>query len=431
VRVLICASGTVGDVHPLVGVAHAMRERGHEVILLANEAYAPLAEEAGVQFEPVGKPEELQTIKNNPKAWTYKHGWKLWVQGAGVAPMPDLYRAIEKLHRPGETILAGAYLCFGARVAAEKLDIPYATIHLNVHTIRTVYNIFAFPPPAWLPDCLPRSYLMSQWEPIWSRRLWLWLAEKFFIDPVMRKPIVRFRKTLGLPPLRTSIREWWNSPQRIIGLFPDWWAGEHPDWPKSVITTSFPFWAAGQKVELGSELRQFLDEAERDTVSGWRKVIVFTPGASATHTATHFMAFERACASLGYCGLVITSEPPPAETSSHVRYERYVPFQQLLSHVAAVVHHAGIGTSAYCLAAGIPQVVIPTLYNQPDSAVRLKRLGVAAEIRAERFNERRLTHALESVLRSPAVRARCEDYACRLRDVDPYPQACDELEALA
>jgi len=39
-----------------------------------------------------------------------------------------------------------------------------------------------------------------------------------------------------------------------------------------------------------------------------------------------------------------------------------------------VVHHGGVGTSAQCIAAGLPQVVVPSLYNQPDTAKRLERL---------------------------------------------------------
>jgi len=421
VRALICASGTIGDVHPLVGIAYAMRARGHEVFLLANPAYEKLASEAGVEFEAVGRREDLDKIRSNPKVWTYRHGWKVWTKGAGVGPMQELFRAIQKLNREHETIVAASYLCFGARAAREKLGIPTATIHLNVHTIRTVYDLFAFPPPAFAPDWIPYSYLTNQRFPLWYRKFNLWVADHFFIDPVLRKKIVRFRHELGLPRLRSCVREWWNSPDLNIGLYPDWWAGHHPDWPTTVVTTGFPFWDRSQSETISDDLQRSFDDAG--------KLIVFTPGASDSHSEAHFAAFARACAALGYRGIILTSHEPTAAADT-VRFERYVPFRKLLPYAAAVIHHAGIGTSAHCLAAGVPQVVVPTLYNTPDTAIRLERLDVSRQISPGRFSERRLTQTLDEVLNSPEIAASCTKYADRMSGIDPLPNICQELESL-
>ena len=60
---------------------------------------------------------------------------------------------------------------------------------------------------------------------------------------------------------------------------------------------------------------------------------------------------------------------PPALPAS-VRHERYVPFSAILPRCAAIVHHGGIGTCAQALAAGIPQLVSPFGFDQPDNAVR-------------------------------------------------------------
>ena len=285
-RVLICASGTTGDVHPLVGIAVAMRERGHEVYLLTNPAYESLATVAGVKFEAIGRREDLDELKSHPQAWTYARGWKVWTKGAGVAPMRQLFRAIQKLNRPGETIVAGSYLCFGARVARERLDIPTATMHLNVHTIRSIHRIYAYPPPEFLPESV-QWHVLGDTSPQWCRRAMLWLADCLYIDPVMAKEISLFRRELGLPRLRSFVRDWWNSPDLVVGLFPDWWAGDHPDWPRQVVTTGFPFWDRSESEQMTEELKRFIDD------SG--KVIVFSPGASSGHSESHFTAFAQAC----------------------------------------------------------------------------------------------------------------------------------------
>ena len=420
-RLLVCASGTIGDVHPLVGIAARMQERGHEVILLANPAYESLAQEAGIEFEPVGTKEELDRIRQHPHAWSYAQGWKVWTLGAGAGPMRDLFAAIERRNDPGKTAIAASYLCFGARIARDQLQIPTATMHLNVHTIRSVYGVYAYPPPGFLPDILPRSYLLPGWCPVWYRKFTLWWVEKVFIDPPMRKQIWKFQRELGQQKFAGSVRAWWTSPDAAIGLHPSWWAGEHPDWPPHVATTGFPFWDRSESATLSDELREFLDDP--------KPLIVFTPGASASHTSEHFASFERSCTALGGKGIIITSQAD-GSNSSDIRYERYVPFGQLLPHVAAVVHHAGIGTSAHCLAAGIPQVVVPTLYNQPDTAIRLEKLGVARQVSFRRFSQRRLTAALTAVLQSAEIAARCNEYARLMAECDPMPDICARLEAL-
>lgn len=422
-RVLLCAAGTTGDVHPLVGIAGGLLERGHEVILLANPTYASLADDVGVGFEAIGQKDDLQALKDHPLAWTYKHGWKIWTRGVGLQPMRDYFAAIEKLNQSGETVVAGSYVCFGARLARERLGIPTATLHLNVHTIRSIHGLLALPPPLFLPENTPQFYVLRDGTPEWSRRIGLWLADTLIVNRFMVKEINQFRKELGLPTLDRFVREWWNSPDLAIGLFPDWWAGEHPDWPSQVVTTGFPFWDRSESTNTSSELNRFLGDDG--------KVVVYTPGASSGHTDNHFRAFAGTCCTLGYRGLILTARPANESIASdRIRFERFVPFRQLLPRTAAVVHHAGIGTSALCMAAGKPQVVIPTLYNQPDTAIRLEKLGVASRIPPHRFSEARLTRALGDLLSSVDVAASCQACAELSQGPDQLPVICQLLESL-
>ena len=391
-RVLLCTAGTRGDVLPVVAVGSAMKERGHEVILLTNPAFQSMATEAGIGFKAIGREEDVAAARAHPDAWSYSKGWQVWFRAAGIEPMPELFAAIGELHVPGETIVGAAYLSVGARIAREVLGVPTATLHVNAHTVRSVYSACALPGPSILPDWVPNFYTVPRPSPAWYRRFMLGVVDRFFFDPVVREDIEKFRRELNLPPLNNFVRDWWNSPDLAIGLFPDWWAGPRNDWPKQAVTTGFPFWDRSEAIPLSPELQSFLSEDD--------KVLVFSPGASSGHSASHLNAYEQACRELGYRGLVLTPNPPESH-ADHMRFERFVPFTKLLPHAAAVVHHAGIGTSAQCLAAGVPQVVVPTLYNQPDTALRLMRLGVAERVHPWKFTAKRLTTALRGVLGSP------------------------------
>jgi len=54
VRVLIQTLGSAGDTHPFIGVGKALRKRGHDVVLLANEVFAEAVESAGLDFVQIG-----------------------------------------------------------------------------------------------------------------------------------------------------------------------------------------------------------------------------------------------------------------------------------------------------------------------------------------------------------------------------------------
>jgi UDP:flavonoid glycosyltransferase YjiC (YdhE family) len=80
-----------------------------------------------------------------------------------------------------------------------------------------------------------------------------------------------------------------------------------------------------------------------------------------------------------------------------------VPHALLFPRLAAVVHHAGAGTSAAALRAGVPAVPVPVTADQPFWARRLAALGTATDpIPFRALTEERLADALDRVVRQQA-----------------------------
>ena len=120
---------------------------------------------------------------------------------------------------------------------------------------------------------------------------------------------------------------------------------------------------------------------------------------------------------------------PPLPPNAH--HEEFVPLAQVLPRCAALVSHAGIGTLAQGLAAGIPQVTMPMGFDQPDNATRLDRLGVGKWLVPSQFTGARLSATLGALLDDPRVAAQCQNYASQIRARHALDETCDLLEQLA
>src|SRR5439155_17651208 len=107
-------------------------------------------------------------------------------------------------------------------------------------------------------------------------------------------------------------------------------------------------------------------------------------------------------ARLGRRALLLTRfrELLPASLPSHARHFDYAPFSRVLPQATALVHHGGIGTTAQAFATGVPQLVVPFAFDQPDTAARVRRLGVGSSILPSAFTGERGALLLRELLES-------------------------------
>ena len=409
---LLVAIGSHGDVHPFVGIGLGLRARGHDVTVMANGHFESLVRRAGLGFEPVGTAEEYHAMALQPDLWHPLKGFRLVMEGT-VQAMRPVYQLIAERYVPGDTVVVSSTLGLGARVAQDKHGVPTATAQLQPSILRTVHET----------PRLPGSP-MRPWHPQWLKRATWWLADKWMIDPTLAPAINAFRAELGLPPVNRIMKDWWNSPDRVIGLFPDWFARPQPDWPPQTRLTNFPLYDEKGLDPMPGELARFLDAGD--------KPIAFTPGSAMWHGRAFFDAAVGTCRLLNRRGVLLSRriEHVPPDLPPRVIHVNYAPFSELLPRCAALVHHGGIGTASQALAAGIPQLVTPMAHDQFDNAERLERLGVAKALPVTRFRPGPAAGLLNELLTSPAVAASGNRVKDRLRGADGIGQTCDVIEQI-
>lgn len=412
-RAIVIGMGSAGDVHPNVGLALALRKRGHDVLLAAPAVFRGLAERVGLDFVALLSEDEYYAAIHDPDLWHPLRSFTVVARRLILPGLQPVYDLIAKNFKPGRTVVAAPGLAFGARIAQEKLGVPLATVHLQPIMLRSTIR----PPCFGFPDImghLPRPL----------RKLYLRAADRLFIDRLLAEQTNAFRAELGLPAVRRLFDRWIHSPQLVIGLFPEWFAAPAPDWPAHVALTGFPLWDESEARSSSPQVEEFLADGDPP--------LVFTAGSAMVQAKQFFQVSAEVCRAGGRRGLLLTQFPEqlPTTLPNGVRHFDYVPFSMVLPRSAALVHHGGIGTTAQAIAAGIPQLIVPSSHDQPDNAVRVRRLDIGDFMLPKAYTTARVAKTLHRLL-SPAVRKECQRRASDLNGSQSLQTACGLIEELA
>lgn len=410
--VLLMPLGTAGDVHPFLGLGLALAARGHRVRVAANEYFSGLVERTGLEFVQLCTAEQLLRTLAQPDVWHPHRGVRLMGRFLEEV-LPDTLALLQQHAIPGKTVVAAPPLLFGARLAQEMHGLKLATVHLQPIGLPSQHTPYVSHP----------FFMVTAAWPTWWQRL-AQGATSLLMDRWLAAGLNRQRRLLGLAPARLLMR-WWNSPQCVIGLFPAWFSAPQPDWPPQVVLADFPRFDEGGLAAIDPEAEAFLAAGPAP--------VVFTPGSGMQHARWFFETSAEACRRLGVRGVLLSrhADHIPARLPAGVRWFRYLPFSWVLPRAKAVVHHGGIGSLSQAMAVGVPQLVMPMAFDQPDNAVRAKRLGVASIVRPAAYRPARVARLLGTLISSAPIAQRAREVAQRVQNGPGLSPACEALERLA
>ena len=413
-EIVVVAIGSAGDVHPFMGIAIQLQQRGHAVTVLANASFEQDVRSAGLRFHPVGDPDAYGRAVDDPVLWDAKKGVQVLWRGVCEPAVRPTYEFILRKAASTTCVVLASPMAFGARLAHETLGVRLITGYLAPQNIRTCHGalrIAGATIPAWVPQ--------------WCRRMLWRQIDLRILDPLVCPSLNEYRQELGLDPVHRVFNDWYHKTDLSITLFPEWFAARQPDWPENLKAGNFPLFDTASTDELPAELEAFLGRGERP--------VVFMPGSAMRHAQDFFQTSMEACAELGYRAIFLTQfrEQIPAILPPSVRHFAYVPFSQLLRRTAGLVHHGGIGTCAQALRAGVPQLIMPMAYDQFDNAARAKMLGVSDTVSPSSYKNPLVSRRLHALLNSESVREKCQEVAQRFGAANTTDEVCQFVEALA
>lgn len=406
------SAGSRGDVAPYTGLGHRLTRAGHEVTLVTHARFEPLVAGSGVRFHalPVDPRAELESPRGR--------GLHRSATGAG-----KLLRVVELARRlvgrmtedlltaagDSEVLLLSASLAPLGHAIAEGLRVPSMGVYLQ--------------PLAATREFAPAVLGGGHWGAAANRLSGHGVS--LAVEHVFAAAVPGVRARLGLPPMRTGTtrrareRRHWPvhhgfSPL-VVPRPRDWRAG---------LTVSGYWWPYDAQTQLPDEVREFLDAGPAPVFVGLGSATV--PDA-ARLSAQVVAALRRA----GLRGVIQRGWGGLAAVGDDMLTIDDVPHALLFPRMAAVVHHAGAGTAAAGLRAGVPAVPVPVQFDAGFWSARLVALGVAPDVvPLRRLTADALAPALVRATREPEFGERARRLGARVRDEDGAAPVLAALERL-
>ncbi len=405
--------GSWGDLFPFVGLGRALVARGHEVRLAASPAWGDVVTRAGVPFVGAGRRLGFEELGGHPEIF------QRVPLGLRHALGRLVFDQMDELTVDLRAAMAGADLVVThpAHVAAH-----------NVAEFLGVRRLVATVFPGMIPSSrtVPGGTRVGPW-PGWAGRVanrLVWRSARLGTAVLFDGPINRHRRRLGLLGMRAALLELSLQAEAIMVMASPHVIEPPPDWPSSVGVTSFVAWDGAAEHPPDETTRVFLD-------GGAAPVLVTLGSNGAIGPEDFFEHATRLVLDQGVRALVVTGPGGRADDVmglDGVHVTEYVAFSEVLDRCRAAVHHAGVGTTVAAIRAGLPQVVVPKGFDQPDTAARVEALGIGLAVPWHK-RHRRLAPALHRMLSEPRFGQQAAALGAVVREEDGATMSADMIES--
>ena len=387
-RVLLSTIGSRGDVQPLVALASALRSIGQDVHLCVPPDFREWIESLDMRVTPIGPELRKLTASSGAPAGppTPERARQM------VADMiAGQFEIITEAAKGSDVIVGATALQIAPPSVAELLGIPYVFVAYCPTVLPSLHHA---PPPLYAIGAPP---------PPTADNAELWARSAARFNVTFRELLNEHRQRLGLAPVT-------DMQGHVLTDHP--WLAADPalgPWPEPGDERVFQpgAWIVRDERPLAPQLESFLDEGEPPVYFGFGSMRA-TPDLAEVVVQAARRLGRRAVVSRGWANVSLTDSAPDCIAIDDVNHHALFP------RVAAVVHHGGAGTTTSAALAGMPQVIVPQMYDQMYWAQRIQELGIgAAHPRGAPVLDT-LTTALRTAL-TPGVTATARTFGAKVR----------------
>jgi rhamnosyltransferase subunit B len=410
---VITTLGTSGDIFPFIEMGKCLLSKSHKVSFVTNPYYEKLVINSGLAFTPFGTTEQFLDVLNDPDIWNPNSGFRvLWAK----AIRPNIHSIrlfVQSLDPAEDTVIVShpALMALANLARGDRGNVKAVLVYLYPTIIRSYFGRVAVGGAMTLPK-----------YPRFLRKVLYYLADKMLLDVGIVPDLNAARLGLGMTAIEHFFPHLQSSADLYVTLFPEWYASTQPDYPKPLIEGDFLLYGSGQDL-LSEELTEFAGFG--------RPPILFTAGTGNQHAKKFFEIAVDVVRELNVRAVFLTKfrEQLPASLPDSVLWQEYAPFNRILPRVSAIVHHGGIGTVAEASRAGVPQLIVPSAYDQFDNALIIQDLGIGGSIPEASLTKARLLAKLSEILGSENIKRNCLDVSSRFRSGPEISQILDRVLA--
>lgn len=405
----LVVAGTRGDLQPFLALARALRAAGARPRLLTHLVHRPAVMAAGVPFvELPGNPQEFLMTDWGQDFINARNPLQLLtsLRRGATALIDDIISALESGLKDSDLVVFSPMGVVAYHVA-ESLGIPSAWGALQPLTRTTAWPSLLVSPARDLGWANRYTYTVAE-------RLQWWL---------FGTSVDSYRRGAGLKPYgrRGPFREIEQSLPVLCGWSPALLPAP-PDWSSRVSVTGR--WHLPSDGRLPTELDNFLDAGPPPVYIGLGSMTVQSPDVTTRMLVSAARELgARIVLSRGWTGL-----GGGIENGQDICIVDEVPHDALFGRCAAVVHHAGAGTTQSVAAAGVPGVPLPFFGDQPFWARLTAERGIASDpVPKHRWSTDRIAASLAQALLEPWRAERARSIARQMADEHGAEAAAAQL----
>lgn len=375
-KVIIGALGSSGDVYPCIEIGAILKERQHDVYLLANEYFEPAAAFRGISFMSVGSRQDYLRTVQDRRLWNRKTALKS-LSGYMAGQQEAMYTAMASLVEDNCIIIHSLW-CFAATIVSDRFGIKKFSVSLTDATQQLkAGRLFGF---------LERvSGANLNWK--------LALFKSLMVSPILQDTVNTLRMNNGLAARENIYAGWTDDEANSIVLYEPWF------YKKNHRKGFYAGFLLNKSNECSHDtlVSSFIDRST---------VVIFTSWALADVHLVNQMVSD--IMEQGLKCVIVTPATEAVHTERRVLRVPFISISQIRGCLFAV-HHGGIGTTAQLLSNGVPQLIYPCAFDQFRNARAIERLRCGL-----RGRSRKQLMVMADFSRSG--RSRCEYFASLFSD---------------
>jgi MGT family glycosyltransferase len=409
-KVLLTSHGSTGDIYPFIALGAELKNQGHDVSFATAQLFEKEITDAGLNFIDLppdwGQDKFNEAMLMLTKARTaiqtlqviYKHT---------LPYVDDVIKILEREIQCHDVIVS-SYLFPHYRIIAERFNRPFAIVTFCHNVVPSE----GAPPPHPISKIPFPKFLRKYWVRV------NWRLSNKVVDSAINRVVGKSFKKIGIP----QIKDFLIQPAELSMVSVSKALFE----PNYKFSKNFEFvgymrWQSQSQPGVVDKVKAFIGD-DRVPVLTFGSVTFKNKDEIVRRFLSAWPKDRKIIVQKGWVDMSV------AEDNENILNIGSMAHDDLFPLASVVIHHGGAGTTSTGLHAGVPQIVIPHIGDQPFWSREVRKLGVGKRLSRRNWPEK-LPEMVAKVEQNIEMNERCRTVGKILSDEDGPKNASIALEA--